>query len=86
VALVLIQTSIMGVAAGLLAMPLRVGMGALLNDVINLRSFGCTIPTSVAPGGLLLGLLLAWGAALLAGLYPAARAAAANPAAALREE
>lgn len=86
VALVLIQTSIMGVAAGLLAMPLGISMGVLLIDVINLRSFGWTIPISVGPQDLVLGLLLAWGAALLAGLYPATRAAAANPAAALREE
>jgi len=84
--LILIQTSIMGAAAGVLAMPLGVGMGALLIDVINLRSFGWTIPMAVGPGALVLGLLLAWGAALLAGLYPALRAARADPAAALREE
>jgi putative ABC transport system permease protein len=85
VALVLIQTSIIGVAAGLLAIPLGIGMGALLIDVINVRSFGWTIPMSVNPSAALPALMLAWGAALLAGLYPALRAAGTDPATALRE-
>jgi len=85
-ALILIQTSAMGLAAGLLAIPLGLAMGDLLISVINLRSFGWTMPMRVQPQTLLSGILLAWIAALLAGLYPAARAAKAMPARALREE
>jgi putative ABC transport system permease protein len=85
-ALILIQTSAMGLAAGLLAIPLGVAMGNLLISVINLRSFGWTMPILIQPQTLGSGVLLAWFAALLAGLYPARRAARATPARALREE
>ena len=61
-------------------------MGDLLIQVINLRSFGWSMPMLVGPQTLLSGVLLAWLAALLAGLYPALRAARALPARALREE
>jgi putative ABC transport system permease protein len=84
--LILLQTSLMGIAAGLLAMPLGVVMGDLLIQVINLRSFGWTMPMQIAPGTLVSGVLLAWFAAIVAGLYPALRAARAAPAQALREE
>jgi putative ABC transport system permease protein len=84
--LILLQTSLMGVAAGLLAIPLGVAMGDLLIQVINLRSFGWTMPMRITAGNLASGVLLAWVAAMLAGLYPALRAARAEPAQALREE
>ncbi|MGB5831115.1 MAG: ABC transporter permease [Thiohalocapsa sp.] len=83
---ILLQTSAMGIAAGLLAIPLGLAMGNLLIQVINLRSFGWTMPMRVTADTLLSGLLLAWVAALIAGLYPALRAARAEPAHALREE
>jgi putative ABC transport system permease protein len=84
--LIMLQTSLMGVAAGLLAIPLGVAMGDLLIQVINLRSFGWTMPMRLTPDTLASGVLLAWVAAMLAGLYPALRAARAAPAQALREE
>ncbi|MEA3640680.1 MAG: ABC transporter permease [Lamprobacter sp.] len=84
--LILIQTSAMGLAAGLLAIPLGLAMGDLLISVINLRSFGWSMPMQVQPQTLISGLFLAWLAAILAGLYPAIRAAKAVPARALREE
>ena len=84
--LILLQTSAMGIAAGLLAIPLGLAMGALLIQVINLRSFGWTMPMHVTADTLLAGVLLAWVAAVIAGLYPALRAARAEPAQALREE
>lgn len=84
--LIMLQTSLMGVAAGLLAIPLGVAMGDLLIQVINLRSFGWRMPMRLTPDTLIAGVLLAWIAAVLAGLYPALRAARAAPAAALREE
>ena len=84
--LILLQTSAMGIAAGLLAIPLGLAMGDLLIQVINLRSFGWTMPMHVTAGTLWSGILLAWVAAVIAGLYPALRAARAQPADALREE
>lgn len=84
--LILLQTSAMGIAAGLLAIPLGLAMGDLLIQVINLRSFGWTMPMQVTAATLLSGVLLAWVAAVIAGLYPALRAARAAPAQALREE
>jgi ABC-type antimicrobial peptide transport system permease subunit len=56
---------------GLLAIPLGVAMGDLLIQVINLRSFGWTMPMQVTPNTLASGVLLAWIAAVIAGLYPA---------------
>jgi putative ABC transport system permease protein len=84
--LILLQTSLMGIAAGVLAIPLGVAMGDLLIQVINLRSFGWRMPMQVTPNTLASGVLLAWIAAVIAGIYPAVRAARAAPARALREE
>lgn len=84
--LILLQTSIMGLAAGLLAMPLGWVMGGLLIEVVNVRSFGWTMDMAVPGSTLLLGLALAWVAALLAGLYPALKATRTDPAMALRAE
>ena len=86
IGLILMQTSAIGLAAGLLAMPLGTLMGGLLIQVVNLRSFGWTMDMTVPGSALLLGLALAWGAALLAGLYPALKVSRAEPAAALRDE
>ncbi len=85
-ALVLAQTALLGLIAGVLALPLGLGMSQLLVEVINRRAFGWSLqllwPPSVLPEALALALL----AALLAGLYPAWRAAAVAPARSLREE
>jgi len=84
--LILLQTSILGLSAGLLSIPMGWVMGGLLIRVINLRSFGWTMDMVVPGSALLLGLGLAWIAALLAGLYPAIKAMRAEPVMALREE
>lgn len=84
--LVLTQTTLLGAAAGLAAMPIGSVLAALLVHVINRRSFGWTMDLQVAPAPLAWGLALAIGAALLAGAYPALRSARANLAGALREE
>jgi putative ABC transport system permease protein len=84
--LILFQTSLMGLAAGLLAMPLGWIMGSLLIKVINVRSFGWTMDMVVPWSALVSGVGLAWIAALLAGLYPARKTMRTDPAMALRDE
>ncbi len=79
------QTGLLGLVAGALALPPGVALAAVLTLVINRRSFGWSLALDV-PGTLLLRVLaLAAAAALLAGLWPAWRAARQPPAAALRE-
>lgn len=84
--LVTTETGLMGLAAGLLAVPLGLLLAALLILVINRRSFGWSMAVTIDPAILIQGLLLAVAAALLAGLYPAYRMARTSPALALREE
>ena len=80
------QTGAIGALAGIAAIPLGLAMAWVLIDVINRRAFGWQIDISVGPGYLLAGLGLAIGSALIAGAYPAWRAAQSEPARAMREE
>jgi putative ABC transport system permease protein len=82
----LIETGVMGLLAGLLALPLGWALAELLIHVVNRRSFGWSMDTLLPPGVLAQAVALAVVAALLAGLYPALRMARARPAAALRDE
>ncbi len=84
--LVVAQTGLLGLAAGLFAMPLGIALAGLLVFVINRRAFGWTMSFGIDPGELLQGLALACGAALLAGLYPAWRTSRRPVAQDLREE
>jgi putative ABC transport system permease protein len=84
--LVSLECGLMGLIAGLLALPLGWAMSELLIEVINKRSFGWSMQSLMPPGILAEALLLAIGAALLAGVYPAWRLATAPPITALREE
>lgn len=84
--LIALQTLLMGLAAGLLALPLGWLMAHVLIDVINLRSFGWSMVSQTPPDVLFGAVLLAVGASILAALYPAWQIARAHPAAALREE
>lgn len=81
-----VQTGLLGLAAGLLAVPLGIALAALLVFVINKRSFGWSMDFVTQAKPILLGIVLAVAAALLAGLYPAARAGQLNVLAHLREE
>jgi len=84
--MVLSQTGLMGVTAGLLAIPVGVLLAAVLVFVINKRSFGWTLLFRLDGRLFAQALLVAIVAALLAGLYPAWRMGRTSPALALREE
>jgi putative ABC transport system permease protein len=80
------QTGLMGLCAGLVAVPVGVMEALVLVRVINRRAFGWTLEAHVGPDVLGQALALAVGAALLAGAWPAFRMARTPPAAGLREE
>jgi putative ABC transport system permease protein len=71
--MVFLETGLMGLVAGVLAIPTGYALSLILVYVINRRSFGWTLQMLVDPGVLLQGVLLALAAALLAGIYPALR-------------
>lgn len=85
-ALLLIQAGIMGLYAGLLALPLGYLIAAILVLDVNLRAFGWTLPLYLDFGQLMHALLLAVGAGLIAGIYPAWRQSRQTPIESLREE
>jgi putative ABC transport system permease protein len=82
----LTQTGLLGLAAGLVAVPLGGALAAILVYVINRRSFGWTMHLVMAPGPIAVGVALALGAALLAGVYPAVQSWRVHWQGALREE
>jgi len=84
--LITTQTAVIGLFSGVAAVPLGIMMAYVLIEVINRRAFGWQIDMSVAPDILVSAIAFAIGAALLAGVYPAFRAARSQPAAAMREE
>ncbi len=84
--LTLLETGLMGLAAGLFALPIGLLLAKMLIDVINVRAFGWTFSFLVSPGSLLQAVLIALTAALLAGAYPAWRVAHLTPAEAIRNE
>jgi len=84
--MVTLQTGLIGLLSGIAAIPLGLLMAWILIDVINRRSFGWSMDIRISPDVLLSALALSVGAALIAGLYPAYRAARAQPALAMREE
>lgn len=85
-ATLLTQTGLLGLAAGLAAVPIGAALALLLVHVINRRSFGWTMDFVFTPQALASGVSLAVAAALLAGVYPAWRASRINLGAALRED
>ena len=85
-AMITLQTGVIGLLSGVAAIPLGLVMAYVLIEVINRRAFGWQIDMAVEPGTLALAVIFAVIAALLAGLYPAWRAAQSQPALAMREE
>jgi putative ABC transport system permease protein len=84
--LVTAQTGLMGLVAGVLAVPAGLILALVMIFVVNKRSFGWTLQLEVGPGILAQAVLLAVIGALLAGILPAWRMARTSPALALREE
>jgi putative ABC transport system permease protein len=85
-ALVVLQTGLMGLLAGVLALPIGFVIAWLLVHVINRRSFGWSVDFVVAASPLQEAVGIALLAALLAGLGPARSMSRMNTAEALREE
>ncbi len=84
--LTLLETGLMGLAAGLFALPIGLLLAKMLIDVINVRAFGWTFAYIVPAGSLLQAVFIAMTAALLAGAYPAWRVARLAPAEAIRND
>jgi putative ABC transport system permease protein len=71
--MVLTETGLMGLVAGLLAMPAGLTLAMILIYIINRRSFGWTFQLHMVPLPFLQALAVAVLAGLIAGLYPAYR-------------
>jgi len=84
--LVMLETGLMGLVAGLLAMPTGYALAVILIYIINKRSFGWTLQLALTPEAFLQALVIAMTAALLAGIYPARKMGHMAAAAAIREE
>jgi putative ABC transport system permease protein len=85
-ALIVAQTSFMGLVALLTAIPAGLLTALVLTEVINRRAFGWQIDLHLAAAQFAYALWLALAAALAAALYPAWRSARAPLVAGLREE
>ena len=86
ISVVLMQTVIMGLLAGALALPLGWMMSEVLIKVINVRSFGWSMQSMMPAGSIPETFFLAAVSAILAGLYPAYRLSRRGIAAQLRED
>lgn len=84
--LVVTQTGLIGLAAGVLAVPVGLVLSMVMIFVVNKRSFGWTLEMQTGPEVLAQAVGLAVVGALLAGLYPAWRMSRTAPALALRGE
>ena len=84
--LIISETGLMGLVAGLLAVPVGFIVAYVLIFVVYQRSFGWTMAFYVDAGVLYQGVGLAFVAALLAGVFPAIKMARTKTAEALRIE
>lgn len=71
--LTMLETGLMGLSAGILALPTGFAITLILIRVLNLRSFGWSIQLLAKPEVFLQAIGLALLAALFAGIYPAFR-------------
>ncbi len=84
--LIISETGLMGLVAGVLAIPVGFIVAYVLIFVVYKRSFGWTMAFYSDSGVLFQGVALAFIAALLAGVFPALKMAQTKPAEALRTE
>jgi putative ABC transport system permease protein len=84
--LALLETGLMGAAAGLLALPLGWVLAWVLVGVINVRSFGWTMRLEADPWLFAQALAVSVGAAMLASVYPLLRLRRRSLAEALRQD
>jgi putative ABC transport system permease protein len=84
--LCLLETGLMGLEAGLLSIPLGTLLAVVLVDVINVRSFGWTMPLALDLRTMATALVICLAAALVAAIYPILRLQRAPVAEALRAE
>ncbi len=84
--LTLLESGLMGAAAGIFAIPVGLFLAAILIYVINLRSFGWTIFFTPIPEVYFQAILISILAALIAAIYPMARLSHLQVIEALREE
>ena len=84
--LVVTQTGLMGLVAGVLAVPMGIVLSVVMIFVISKRSFGWTLDMQIGPDVLAQAVALALAGAFLAGLYPAWRMSRTSPVVALRSE
>jgi putative ABC transport system permease protein len=84
--LIISETGLMGLVAGLLAIPVGFIVAYVLIFIVYQRSFGWTMAFYVDSSVLYQGVGLAFVAALLAGVFPAIKMARTKPAEALRTE
>lgn len=82
----LLETGLMGLVAGLLAIPVGTVLAWVLIYIINVRSFGWSIALQLKPEFYTQAFLVALFAALLAGIYPAIQMGRVQPSQALRSE
>ncbi len=82
----LLQTGLMGVISGVLAIPFGNILAYILIHIINRRSFGWTIDYHFITEYAVQGIIISITAAVLAGIYPAYKMSKSSPADALREE
>jgi putative ABC transport system permease protein len=84
--LIMVETGLMGIVAGLMAMPTGITLAVILIYIINRRSFGWTLQMQIEPTPFIQALFVSLIAALLAGLYPAWKMGKTITAEALRSE
>ncbi|MDJ0739739.1 MAG: ABC transporter permease [Gammaproteobacteria bacterium] len=84
--LILQQSALLGLLAGVVAVPTGMAMAWVLTDVIQLRAFGWTMQYLVTPTPLLVSVVFGVAAALLAGIYPAWRGGREAPAPQMRQD